>query len=311
MSERVGVLLMAYGTPAGRDDIERYYTDIRRGHPPTPEQLADLVRRYEAIGGLSPLAARTEAQRRALQHALDEDVPGRFEVVLGHKHSPPHIEASVETLSGRGARRIVALVLAPHYSPLSIGEYLARARRRADELSTPIAAIEHWHTLDRYVSFCAEAVAEQLDSVDSVGAVDGAHHTLFTAHSLPITGADGGAGYRQALHETASAVAARLALSADQWSIAFQSAGRTAQPWLGPTLGEAIDALADDGATATVVVCPCGFVADHLEVLYDLDIEARQHAAQRGIGFRRTKVLNDDPAVFAALAGRVIAAGAR
>ena len=289
------VLLMAYGTPSSPDEIEAYYTDIRRGRPPTPEQLADLVRRYEAIGGISPLGARTEAQRVGLQAALDERAPGRFEVVRGFKHAAPRIEDAVAAID---ADRIVALVLAPHFSELSVGEYLERAAGAAG--STPFAAVESWATEPTYVDFLTGAVRERLDAMP-----DGTK-VLFTAHSLP-----GRAGPRYAaeLRATAEAVAERAGLLPwAGWAVGWQSAGRTPEPWLGPDVREVIADLAGTGRATGLLVCPCGFVADHLEVLYDLDIEAAAAAAEVGLPFARTRVLNDDPTVLGALADRVLQA---
>ena len=295
------VLLMAYGTPSRPEDVEAYYTDIRRGRPPSAEQLADLVRRYDAIGGISPLADRTEAQRARLQAALDDLAPGRFEVVLGFKHVDPFIEDAVTDLRERGVERIVGLVLAPHYSALSVGEYLDRARSTAGD--TPFAAVESWATEPAYVTFLAAAVQSSLASLPEGTKV------LFTAHSLPERVRALGDPYVEELRATAEAVAAAAGLAPwSQWATAWQSAGRTPEPWLGPDILQVIAELAGTGRGTGILVCPCGFVADHLEVLYDLDVEARQAAERAGLAFARTAVVNDDPAVLAALAARVVAA---
>jgi ferrochelatase len=302
-SDRIGVLLMAYGTPSSREAIEPYYTDIRRGRPPTAEQLADLVRRYDAIGGTSPLAARTEAQRAALQRALDAQHPGRFEVVLGMKHSTPTIESAVGHLAERGVVAIVALVLAPHYSVASIGEYLARARAAAQACSLPLQAIESWATEPAFVAFLAERVGEALAAMPANTKV------VFTAHSLPVRVVAGGDPYDDEVRSTASAVALAAGLPIwSGWSVAWQSAGRTPEPWIGPDILEVIDELSASEHGDGLLVCACGFVADHLEVLYDLDIEAARRAEERGVVFARTGCVNDDPTVAAALALRVIAA---
>jgi ferrochelatase len=285
---------MAYGTPARPEDVEAYYTDIRRGRPPTPEQLADLRRRYDAIGGMSPLAERTEAQRAALQRALGDDV----EVVLSFKHVAPFIEDAMASIT---ADRVVALVLAPHYSALSVGEYLQRARTAAG--NREVIGIESWATEPAYVAFLARAVDAGL-----AGMPEGTK-VLFTAHSLPARVEAMGDPYADELRATAEAVAEAAGLTPwAQWATAWQSAGRTPEPWLGPDVATVIDELGATGRGTGVLVCPCGFVADHLEVLYDLDIEARARAEVAGLAFARTPVVNDDPAVFDALAGRVRAA---
>jgi ferrochelatase len=292
---------MAYGTPSSRDAIEPYYTDIRRGRPPTPEQLADLVRRYDAIGGTSPLAERTEGQRAALQEALDGRQPGRFDVVLGMKHSSPTIEAAVADLAERGVGSVVALVLAPHYSAGSIGEYVQRARAAAEAHDLALQAIESWATEPALVEFLATRVRTDLASMP--------RHTkvVFTAHSLPVRVVAAGDPYVDEVRATASAVARAAGLPLwSGWSVAWQSAGRTAEPWLGPDVLAVIDELAASEHGEGLLVCACGFVADHLEVLYDLDIQAAGRAAERGVAFARTACVNDDPTVAAALAQRVI-----
>jgi len=299
----VSVVLMAYGTPRSREEIEPYYTDIRRGRPPTPELLADLVRRYEAIGGLSPLAALTEAQRNALAAALEERAPGRFEVLLGLKHAHPMIEETGAQLVEHGAKKVVGLVLAPHYSSYSIGQYQDRLRASVDGSGCDVRGIETWASNPAYVGFLASEVQAGLSRLPAGSRI------LFTAHSLPERIIAAGDPYPSELRKTATWVAAAARLEPGSWDIAYQSAGRTPEPWLGPDILQAIDALAAEGVPG-VLVCPCGFVADHLEVLYDLDIEAARHAEQRGIAFSRTGSMNDNASVIASLADAVIEAAA-
>lgn len=300
----IAVLLMAYGTPRTPEDIEPYYTDIRRGRAPTPELLADLVARYDAIGGISPLAQRTDAQRDALQKALDEQAPGRYRVVLGLKHAEPKIETAVADIAAQGVARIIGVVLAPHYSSYSIGQYLGRAREAAEPHGITVDGVDSWATEPAFVSFLADDLRMRLASMPSTTKV------LFTAHSLPQRIIDAGDPYPDELRATAEAVAAQVGLEPwSQWAIAWQSAGRTPEPWLGPDVLAVIDELAANGDVGGVLVSACGFVADHLEVLYDLDIEARHHAEQLGLVFDRTACVNDDQAVMAALADRVLALG--
>ena len=297
----VGVLLMAYGTPRSPEDVEPYYTDIRRGRPPTPELLADLVRRYDAIGGISPLAERTEDQRLALQAALDARAPGELTVELGLKHADPKIEAGAQRLVEQGVERIVGLVLAPHYSSASVGEYLARTEAAAGD--TEVLGVESWHLEPAYLDFLAAAAERALAELPEKTKV------LFTAHSLPQRVIDEGDPYPTQLRETAAAVADRVGLAEwSGWSIAWQSAGRTPEPWLGPDILQVIRDLAGTGRAEGILVCPCGFVADHLEVLYDLDIEASGVAEAEGLAFARTAVVNDDAAVMDGLAERVLQA---
>ncbi len=297
-----GVVLMAYGTPRRPDQIEAYYTDIRRGRPPTPEQLADLTSRYDAIGGTSPLAAVTEAQRDTLQAALDERLPGGYVVELGLKHADPKVEAGVEALVAAAVDRIVGLVLAPHYSAMSIGEYLGRARSTATAAGLAFTGIESWAVDPTYVRFLAHVVREQLADMPK------ATRVVFSAHSLPQRILDAGDPYPTELRSTAIAVADAVDLAPDAWTVAWQSAGRTPEPWIGPDILTVVDELAESGDVEAVLVCPCGFVADHLEVLYDIDLEARRRAADRGLELRRTASMNADPGVIGALADRVVVA---
>jgi ferrochelatase len=263
--DRVAVLLMAYGTPRHPDEVEAYYTDIRRGRPPTPEQLTDLVRRYYAIGGLSPLLARTEAQRTGLQSALDKRAPGSFVVTL-MKHAAPSIGTpGGPDRRGPGGRP----VLAPHHSAFSVGQYVERRRAAGDKLE--VLPITDWHLEPAYLDFLAAAVRSGLAALPDRSKV------LFTAHSLPQRIIAAGDPYADQMQETAAAVAERAGLAPwGTWSLAWQSAGRTPEPWIGPDILTVIDGLAAAEGTPGLLVCACGFVSDHLEVLYDLDIEARR-----------------------------------
>ena len=300
---RTAVLLMAYGTPRSTQEILPYYTDIRRGRAPTEEQLADLVARYDAIGGISPLAARTEAQRDALQHALDALQPGRFQVQLGLKHAAPMIETAVDDLAQQGFTKIIALVLAPHFSSYSIGQYVGRATEAAKPHGVEVIGIDSWAIEPAFIDFIAADMKQKLAAMPTRTRV------LFTAHSLPQRIIDGGDPYPTELHATATAVAKQLGLveHAD-WDIAWQSAGRTPEPWIGPDILLAIDDIAAQQSADGVLVSAAGFVADHLEVLYDLDIEAARHADKLGLSFSRTACVNDDSTVMSALAQRVLSA---
>jgi ferrochelatase len=291
--QRCGVVVMAYGTPASLDDVEAYYTHIRHGRPPTAELLAELTERYRALGGTSPLRQITEAQASVIGDALG---PG-YRVALGQKHAPPFIEDAVDALASN--ERVVGVVLAPHYSRASVGEYVARLRAAADEHGLPCAAVDSWHDLPEYVSFLAGAVREGLERLPPRTKV------LFTAHSLPERVLEGDP-YPDELAASARAVAAAAGLDRwAGWGLAWQSAGRTPDPWRGPDVLDVLDDLAGTGRADGVLVCPQGFVADHLEVLYDLDEQAAKRAASLGLAFGRTRSLNDDTVVLGALAERV------
>lgn len=302
----VGVLVMAYGTPSSPEEIESFYTDVRRGRPPEPGQLAELERRYRAIGGTSQLAARTAEQVAGIEAALAAIGDRPYACRYGAKHSRPKIEEAVEELASLGARSLTGIVLAPHYSKGSVGEYLERAGARAAELGLPAAFVEDWHDDESLVSLLGERV---VDSLGELGAVPGtdAVEVLFTAHSLPLRIIESGDGYDARLADTARLVAGAVGL--ERWRTCWQSAGRTPEPWIGPDLLSVLRALPSEGVEA-VVVCPAGFTSDHLEVNYDLDVEARRVALEVGLGFARTASLNAEPRLCAALA-RLVAARAR
>lgn len=305
-SQRTAVVLMAYGTPRSKEEILPYYTDIRRGRPPTDEQLQDLTNRYEAIGGLSPLKQLTEDQRDALQSELDSISPNTFQVFLGLKHASPFIEETVTEVVGLGYKKIVGLVLAPHYSSYSIGQYMDRVRAVAEPAGITVSGIDSWAREEAFIDFLANDMREKLASLPERTKV------LFTAHSLPQRIIDGGDPYPEELRATAELVAEKAGLTRwSDWSIAWQSAGRTPEPWIGPDILEVIDSFAAQSASGEpidgVLVSACGFVADHLEVLFDLDIEASKHAESHGIAFARTACVNANASVMAALARSVAA----
>ena len=293
---------MAYGTPTGPENLLTFYTDVRRGRPPTPEQLADLARRYEAIGGISPLSLRTQAQIASIQGALDGLAPGEFTTYYGTKHADPKIEATLAEIAAAGHTQVIALVLAPHFSVLSVGEYLTRAKESAKSLGLTIGVIERWGEDPMLIALLAERL---LEAQGALGIEDPGVEYLFTAHSLPIRILEMGDRYPEELAATARLVAERLALPHHRTG--WQSAGRTPEPWLGPDLLAVLDELAAQGFRG-VIVCPAGFTSDHLEVLYDIDIEAQQRASSLGLVLARTRSLNDDPALGELLAHRILAA---
>jgi protoporphyrin/coproporphyrin ferrochelatase len=298
MKSMKGVLLMAYGTPERVEDIEAYYTDIRRGRPPTPELLADLVRRYEAIGGISPLAQRTRAQRDGLQAALEAAEPDGWTVALGLKHAAPFVEDGVAALVAQGVSEVVGIVLAPHWSAFSVGQYHERAEA-ALAGRAPFAGVRSWHVEPTFVELLADRWRTARSGLD--GLDDGEVETLVTAHSLPERIRAAGDPYPDQLRETGEALAAAAGIPPERWRVAWQSAGRTPEPWIGPDILHVIRGLPAEGRRG-VVVCPAGFTADHLEVLYDIDVEARRAAEEAGLALVRTASLDDDPRLMALLA---------
>ena len=293
-----GVLLMAHGTPANAEEILPFYTRIRRGRPPEPEQLAELEGRYRAIGGVSPLAERTRAQVDAVRAELEARSPGRYVVVFGAKHTDPLIEDAATALASAGLEQVIGLVLTPHASSMGSQEYLDRAA--AALVGTRFVAVGPWYAEPAFVALLAARVTAAL------GTLPGRRRVIFTAHSLPERIRQSGDTYPEQLAESARLVGEAAGL--EEWLVAWQSAGRTPDPWLGPDVRDEVRRLADDGTTDAVVVCPIGFVADHLEVLYDLDVEVAAVASECGIGFARTASLNDDPAFVSVLADVITAA---
>jgi protoporphyrin/coproporphyrin ferrochelatase len=277
------VILMAYGSPATADDVPAYLADIREGRPVSPEAVDELAERYRRIGGRSPLDEITEAQRAALEQELGAPV------FVGMKHWRPRIAEAVEAALAGGAERLIGLVLAPHYSRLSIAGYRERLEQ-ALQGRAELAFVESWHDNMPFIDVLAERVR----------GFDG--HVVFTAHSLPERILRARDPYREQLLETSRLVAGRAGLA--DWSFAFQSASPTGEPWLGPDILEELDRLAANGVER-VLVCPVGFVSDHLEILWDLDIEAREKAAGLGLELERIESLNDDPAFIRALAALV------
>jgi protoporphyrin/coproporphyrin ferrochelatase len=293
-----GVLLMAHGTPSSADEIAPFYTRIRRGRPPEPAQLAELEARYRAIGGVSPLAERTRAQVDAVRAMLETRAPGRYVVAFGAKHTDPLIEDAAAELASAGPERVIGLVLTPHAASLGSQEYLDRAA--AALTGTPFVPVGPWYAEPDFVALLATRVTVALRAQHGRSAV------VFTAHSLPARVRREGDTYPEQVAESARLVAG--AAGVGQWDVAWQSAGRTPEPWLAPDVRDVVRRLAAEGGTDTVLVCPIGFVADHLEVLYDLDVEVAAVAAECGLAYARTASLNDDPAFVSMLTDVVTAA---
>jgi ferrochelatase len=270
---------MAYGSPATEADVEAYYTHIRGGRPPTPEALEDLVARYRAIGG-SPLTEITRAQASDLAEITGTPV------FAGMKHAPPFIADAVAQARKAGVQRLVGLPLAPHYSRMSLGGYESALRNAWDG---ELVFIPGFHDHPAFIAAVKGLVEKALADTP-------AERVFFTAHSLPARITAEGDPYLSQLLESCMLVAAGIEMP--PWEFAFQSASHTGEPWLGPDL---LDAVAGSGAV-DVLVCPIGFVADHLEILYDLDVEAQAFAREKGIRLRRTESFNARPEFIRALA---------
>jgi ferrochelatase len=280
------VVLMAYGSPERLADVPAYYSDIRGGRPIRPELLEDLVERYRRLGidEGSPLNAITEETRAALEAELG-DVP----VFTGMKHWTPRIAEAADAAVSADAETVVGLVLAPHYSAMSIAGYRTQLEEALDGRAE-LAFIDSWHDEPGFVELLAERVR-------GTGA-----HVVFTAHSLPARILDAGDPYKDQLLDTSRLIAERAGL--DDWSFSFQSESQTGEPWLGPDILDHLEELHERGITE-VLVCPVGFVADHLEIRWDLDHEAAEKARELGLNFSRIEMPNADPAFIEVLAGLV------
>jgi protoporphyrin/coproporphyrin ferrochelatase len=308
----IGVLVMAYGTADGPDDIERYYTDIRGGRPPSPEHLAELRERYAAIGNRFPLLDITRAQAEGIARELNASELEEYVAYLGMKHSPPSIPDAVAKMTADGIERAVGIVMAPHWSGMSVETYVDRVREAAGREGPAFAFVRSFHDDPGFVRFLSGRVTDALATIQ-----DSARErttVVFSAHSLPVRTEEDGSQrckychadacvlacrYHEGLRETAELVAAHAGVG--HWTTAWQSAGRTADPWWGPPIEDVIAELGSAGRSG-VVVCSAGFIADHLEILYDLDIEAKQLAERAGLAFARTEMPNADPAFVRVLA---------
>ncbi|MDT3426950.1 ferrochelatase [Paenibacillus forsythiae] len=302
MTTQIGVLVMSYGTPESLEDVESYYTHIRRGNPPSAEQLQELRGRYEAIaGGVFPLRENTNRQVEALQDALNQDNTDKdieYVCFQGLKHARPFIEDGVERMAESGIKQAVGVVLAPHYSVMSVGGYIKRAKEKAEICGIQMEFVKSYHLHPQLIGAFSRRVSARLDQFEEAGANRQEVRVLFSAHSLPERILGMGDPYREQLLETSKAVAEQAGVAS--WQFTWQSAGRTAEPWLGPDILDTLRELSKE-QVEYVLSAPIGFVSDHLEVLYDLDIEARDIAAELDMRLMRIESLNGDPAYMAAL----------
>lgn len=304
--ERTGVLLMTYGSPASLDDVPRYLTAIRGGREPSADLVGEFTNRYRVIGG-SPLVGITMAQARALEEHFDGDVIVR----AGMRFSEPSIARGLRELAELGVRRIVGIVMSPQYSPMLMGGYqrdVLTAQATLDGRAPDVEIAGPWHREPAFLDALAERIREGLHQFASEAR--SSVPVLLTAHSLPRRVADQEPDYLAQLRETAESVAARAGLESDRWTFCWQSAGHEPGEWMKPDLADVVATLraADH---ASVLVAPVQFLADHLEILYDIDVGARQQAEAAGLQFRRIESLNTSPRfidALAAVAARHIAA---
>jgi ferrochelatase len=300
MEKHLAVLLMAYGSPNSLDEVGEYLRQVRGGRLPTPEEVERLQERYRQVGGQTPLLKITLSQARALEARLESSGLDS-KVYVGMKHWHPFIEDVVVKVVSDGSLGIIGLALAPHYSKLSIGGYADAVKRglARTERPIPFTMVENWHDQQSLITALSRRVHNGLEKFnDPSGAI-----VLFTAHSLPKRFVQDDDPYWNQLQETSQLVATKSGTKS--WDFAFQSAGQPIESWMGPSIKEKITELSGKGFRE-LLVCPIGFVSDHLEILYDLDIEAKSCASSLGVRLERTASLSDDPEFINAIASRVL-----
>ncbi|MFG6116240.1 ferrochelatase [Halobacillus sp. MO56] len=301
--KQIGLLVMAYGTPYKEEDLERYYTHIRRGRKPSEEMLQDLRERYDAIGGISPLARITENQGKAIEAKLNDmqdDV--EFKLYLGLKHIEPFVEDAVAKMAEDGIKEAVSLVLAPHYSTFSVKSYNGRAQEEAAKHGLTIKSVESWYDKPGFIDYWKEqinAVYANMDEAEKDKAC-----LIVSAHSLPEKILQGGDPYPDQLKKTADLIADATGIT--QYEIGWQSEGNTPDPWLGPDVQDLTRDLYHEKGYRSFVYAPVGFVSDHLEVLYDNDYECKVVCDEVGANYYRPEMPNTHPKFIETLAEVVL-----
>jgi protoporphyrin/coproporphyrin ferrochelatase len=297
---KMGLLVMAYGTPYKEEDLERYYTHIRHGRKPSQEMLDELRERYDAIGGISPLAKITLEQAKKLEERLNElqnDV--EFKMYLGLKHIEPFVEDAVEKMHKDGIEEAVSIVLAPHFSTFSVKSYNGRAKETAKKLGGPtITSVESWYDEPKFIDYWVTKIKETYASMPEEERNEAV--LIVSAHSLPEKILTVGDPYPQQLEETAKLITEKANIS--DYAVAWQSAGNTPEPWLGPDVQDITRTLYKENGYKAFVYAPVGFVSDHLEVLYDNDIECRAVTDELGVSYYRPPMPNTAPEFIDAMA---------
>lgn len=302
--KQMGLLVMAYGTPYKEEDIERYYTHIRHGRRPSDEMLEDLKGRYEAIGGLSPLAQTTNDQAAALQKHLNEIQDElEFKLYIGLKHIEPFIEDAVKQMHEDGITEALSIVLAPHFSTFSIKSYNGRAKEEAEKLGgLTIRSVESWYKEPKFIQFWIDKVKAAFHSMTEDERNNAA--LIVSAHSLPEKILQLGDPYPKQLQETADLIAEGAGVK--NYYVGWQSAGNTPEPWLGPDVQDLTRELYEEHHFKAFVYTPVGFVAEHLEVLYDNDYECKVITDELGVSYYRPEMPNTDPLFIDAMASAVL-----
>ena len=300
----MGLLVMAYGTPYKEEDLERYYTHIRHGRPPSPEALTDLRDRYRAIGGISPLAKITDDQATALRdrlNAVQDEI--EFKLYIGLKHIEPFVEDAVEQMHKDGITEAVSIVLAPHFSTFSIKSYNGRAKETAEKLGGPhITSVESWYDEPKFIQYWSEKVSETFNSMSEEQRAKAC--LIVSAHSLPEKIIANGDPYPNQLKETADLIAQSAGV--ETYEVGWQSAGQTPEPWIGPDVQDLTRELHEQKGYSTFVYTPVGFVADHLEVLFDNDYECKVVTDEIGATYYRPEMPNTQPLFIDAMSDVVL-----
>ncbi|MEK5148083.1 ferrochelatase [Psychrobacillus sp. FSL K6-4615] len=304
MKKTMGLLVMAYGTPYSEADIERYYTHIRHGRKPSDEQLADLTGRYEAIGGISPLAKITESQARGLCDRLNElQDEIEFKLYIGLKHIEPFLEDAVAEMHKDGITEAVSMVLAPHFSTFSIKSYNGRIKEEAEKLGNlKITSIESWYDEPKFIQYWSDRVSEAFAAMTEEQREKAC--LIVSAHSLPEKIKELGDPYPDQLQETADLIA--RAAGVENYEVGWQSAGQTPEPWIGPDVQDLTRELHEQKGYTTFVYTPVGFVAEHLEVLYDNDYECKVVCDDIQATYVRPEMPNAQPQFIDAMADVVL-----
>ncbi|WP_100371952.1 ferrochelatase [Bacillus sp. FJAT-45037] len=286
--KKIGLLVMAYGTPRSKEEIEPYYTHIRRGRKPSEEALTDLTERYEAIGGISPLAKITEDQAFGLERVLNEQFDDiEFKAYLGLKHIDPFVEEAVQQMKADGIEEAVSIVLAPHFSTFSVKSYNGRAHEESEKIGGPtIYSVESWYDEPKFIDYWANQVKHTMAKIEDKEKAC----VIFSAHSLPERIIAMGDPYPEQLQETADLIAEAAGI--ENYTIGWQSEGNTPDPWIGPDVQDLTRDLYNEQGYTSMVYCPVGFVADHLEVLFDNDVECKVVTDELGLNYYRPEMPN-------------------
>lgn len=289
----MGLLVMAYGTPYKEEDLERFYTHIRRGRQPSPEMVEELRGRYEAIGGISPLAKITLEQAEALEKGLNEiQDEVEFKMYLGLKHIDPFVEDAVQQMKEDGIQEAVSIVLAPHFSTFSVKSYNGRAKEESERIGGPsIRSIESWYKEPKFIDYWVEQVKTTFASMTEDERSNAV--LIVSAHSLPEKIIAAGDPYPLQLKETADLIAKQAGIT--NYEIGWQSAGNTPEPWIGPDVQDLTRELFEKHQYKAFVYIPVGFVSDHLEVLFDNDTECRIVTDDIGASYYRPEMPNSKP----------------